>query len=175
MPCTVSKMVLVQESPYQTEYIIYDAPVNEKTKEIRKKFNIDEETGYPDCYKWRNLARLGRTYKYDDPFVKFDSHSDEKDYSQNVLYASIFGAIPWVYQGARTLLSRRSFFYRIYLPILATPVVPALYFFMHKKSLERQAMRNGILVDYVRKHPERFGEVYRPKFREILFEHSPRY
>lgn len=149
--------------------------MNEKTKEIRKRFKIDDVTGYPEEYRWRNLAKLGQSYKYEDPFIKFASRQPERDKAQHHFLGSLFALSPWMAKGLHCLLTRRHFLSRIYIPIIATPIMPAFYLYFHEKSVQRQAMKNGILIDYVRKHPERFGEIYRPKFREVLFEHNPRY
>lgn len=163
-------MPLVSRGPHYQPYFVYHAPVNEKTKELRKKFDMDEETGYPRAYNWRNLARLGQEYRFEDPYLKFNDYDEKSIMGYKVYhYGVAFGV-----SAAGHLLISYIRGYKWY----ARPHVFAGFFgsgcliawFLREKTLQRQAMKNGIDVEYAQAHPERFGLIYRPKLREVLFE-----
>lgn len=163
-------MPLVSRGPYYNPYLVYDAPVNEKTKELRKKFDMDDETGYPRAYNWRPLARLGQEYNPEDIFFKLDDF-DEKAYYGYKAYFTV-GAI----LGAAVVHGMTSYYYTfkwysrpyIFLGVAASFVACTTWY--QNVSLRRQNMVNTIDVEYLQSHPERFGKIYRPKMREILYE-----
>lgn len=166
-------MPLVQQNPLEFPILVHDAPVNEKTKEVREMFKVDEKTGYPEQYNWRGLARLGPKYNYEDPFLKFDRQTEEQLISSRVttigLLTGFSFAAHWFNQ---TRLSKK-FWSQIYLPVAGSAIFAGLYLYYQKKTLERSYVKNHILMDYARKHPERFGPVERPKVREVLFVYQP--
>lgn len=167
-------MVLVDTGPGHSTYIIYDAPVNEKTKKIREIFDMDEETGYPRVYNWCNLAKLGKSFKPEDPFVKFAPRDPKKDYATKVFVGGCLVALPFMCHAINCFYERRNLLNKIYRPFVAAAALPFMGKYLLDLTYDRQAKRNGILVDYIRKHPERFGETYRPKFREVLYAFTPR-
>lgn len=163
-------MPLVSRGQWFTPYFVYHAPVNEKTKELREKFDMDEETGYPRAYNWRNLARLGQEYKPEDPYLKFDNY-DEQAY---IGYKVYHYGIVFVGSAASQLLSAWVFghkwYARPYMFFGMGAIGCWMAWFWREKTMLRQNQLNGIDVEYVTQHPERFGLIYRPKLREILFD-----
>jgi hypothetical protein len=157
----------------RTSTLVYEAPVDEKTKEIRKMFDVDEETGYPRAYNWRPLARLGPNYRPEKVYEVIEPYKPEQKLTTNVaLVAStafIVGSVHYFYQKyhARPLWSKplRS------LAIFGVFSTALVYGFEYK--LQRDQLKNQIYADYMKKHPERFETVHRPKFREVLFQYTP--
>lgn len=165
-------MPLVSRGQWWAPYFVYHAPVNEKTKELREKFDMDEETGYPRAYNWRNLARLGPEYKPEDPYLKFDDY-DEKSYmGYKVYHYSIILAASVSVQLFSAWLYGHKWYSRPYIFAGMGTLGFLLSRFWREKTLLRQNQLNGIDVEYVTTHPERFGLIYRPKLREILFENT---
>lgn len=161
-------MPLIHETPDVSSYLVYNAPVNEKTKEIRKMFDVDEETGYPRHYNWRPMARLGPNYKPEDPLLKLGEYDPKEYYSTKITMAGLC-AISSI--GGHYIISRymaRPFWTRSYQILLYFGAMVGGLFWALDKTLERQGTKNSITIDYVRKHPERFGEIHRPKVREVL-------
>lgn len=166
-------MPLIDNGPYITSHLTYDAPINEKTKKIREMFKVDEESGYPEHYLWRGMARLGPYYKPEDTFLKFDPVHPDELVSQKVTLVALTALVVGSIHYCIATYKRRSFLSRLWVPIVGTAGISALQLWLQKKTLERQSSKNAILIDYVRKHPERFGMVHRPKFRECLSIYVP--
>lgn len=166
-------MPIVEIAPEVTPYLVYDAPVDEKTKKIREMFKVDEKTGYPEHYNWRSVARLGNRYLPQDPFLKFDGHDSKSLISQKVTMGLLFGGAAAFTHYAFSLYLARPWWTRLYIPVFGATVMTGLGLWIQEKTYERQGIRNAITVDYLQKHPERFGEIHRPKVREVLFEHVP--
>ena len=161
------------EQPYVTPILVYDAPVNEKTKQIREKFDVDDKTGYPRHYNWRSMARLGPVYEPQDPFRKFDPYNPDEAISTKVgivfLSAASAGFIHYVWSNIRS----RPYWSNIHIFLGITAGTAGFILWMHNKTLERQNLKNHIYMDYIEKHPERFGPIHRPKLREALGEYIP--
>lgn len=166
-------MPLLRSDPSLTPYLIYDAPIDEKTKKIREQFKVDENTGYPEHYNWRNMAKLGPVYRPEDPFLKFE-YPEGAEYGTD---ATIFAST-----GLLALLAYKIRSYTLRRPIWSKPhyflgmwgLSFGLGYWGHQKTLERQGMKNAMIVDYVRKHPERFKDIERYKIRQLLFYYTPR-
>lgn len=167
-------MPLIQREPGITApFLVYDAPVDEKTKKVREMFKIDEKTGYPEQYNWRALARLGPVYQPADPFKKFDDYDPKESISTHVtagLVASFFAGFGQVYFNLR---ARRPWWSRSYMPVIFVAAFVKIEMFLYQKTVERQSMRNAITIDYVEKHPDRFPPIRRPKLREVLYSYYP--
>jgi len=166
-------MVIVKESPYLAPYLIHDAPVNEKTKQVRERFKVDEATGYPEFYSWRALARLGPDYKPEDPFLKFDPYNPDEYISTKLTYVTIC-FVSGV--GGMMYINRfigRPLFFRFGRALVLSTLGSGMLLWGLQKSMEQQAVKNRIIVDYLRQHPERFGTIHRPKFRELLHIYRP--
>lgn len=166
-------MPLVQRAPFFSSYLVYDAPLDEKTKEIRKNFDVDEETGYPKHYEWRNLARLGPSYSPADPYLKFDPYDPKTSISTHVTAALIALGSTASAMIFINLKNRRPWWAQSWVPLLGSAVFVALELWIHQKNLGRQSLKNAIIIDYVRQHPERFPPIKRPKMRETLSTYIP--
>lgn len=152
--------------------LVYDAPVDEKTKKVREMFDVDEKTGYPKHYNWRGMARLGPDYRPEDPFLKFDKWDEKNGYSGTISLLGILGA---GYAGIFYYINtqRRPWWSKPQYFIAAFGVSAPALLWIRDKTFERQGRKDAIYVDYMRKHPERFETIHRPKLREILFEYVP--
>lgn len=154
-------------------YLVYDAPVDKKTLEIRKMFDVDEKTGYPRHYSWRPMAQLGKEYTYDEPFAKLGKFNKEEQYSTQVTMAATglacAGGIHWFWN----YWNGRPAWVRLHNVGVITAAIWGFMFLSQDFTHRRQAVRNNIVVDYVRKHPERFGTIQRPKIREVLTRYDP--
>lgn len=156
-----------------TGYLIHEAPVDEKTKKIREQFGVDEETGYQKSYHWRRLAQLPREYRPEVAFEKLSYHNEDEYISTKVfigLTMTAFACVGHAWVQMRTAKPLWGRLYRV--PLVAIPSTYATIFFLNK-TMERNAMRHAIVVDYLKKHPERFETVYRPKVREVMFFYQP--
>lgn len=166
-------MPLVYESKWLKPYLVYDAPVDEKTKKIREEFKVDEETGYPEKYKWRNLAKLGSSYKPEDPFIKFENKPYENYQSMATFFLIVTATSAVIHYFISSHLRR---------PVWAKPHhflgmiggTCAIAYWSQHKSIQRQAVRTAAVIEYARQHPERFGEIKRYKCREVLSPWFPR-
>lgn len=153
--------------------LAYNAPVNEKTKQVREMFKVDEETGYPEHYKWRGMAKLGPKFSYEDPYWKFQKHNPDEDLSTKIVILSMINGLCIgvhlfiQYSFGKGLLSQ------IHRPILTGALCTYGYLKYYERSLERASIKQHIYMDYVRKHPERFGDIQRYKFREIMQVYVP--
>lgn len=166
-------MPLIYEQTWLQPYLVYEAPVDEKTKKIREEFKIDEETGYPEKYKWRNLAKLGKSYKPEDPFLKFVSKPEE-NYQKVVdmcLFATFTGGL---IHYVTSYIMRRPIWAKPHHFLFITGGSLWAAFWFRQKSIERQAEKTAAIIDYARQHPERFGEIQRYKYREVLETWFPR-
>lgn len=166
-------MPLIQREPYLAPYLVYDAPVDEKTKKLREKFKIDEESGYPECYKWRALSRLGPVYNPADPFKKFDEYDPKRSISTHVGMFIVGAAVSGSVMAFFNLYRRRPWWAKSWVPVLAAFGFLGFQMVLHKQALKRQALKAAITVDYVTKHPDRFPPIKRPKLREVLYMWSP--
>lgn len=167
-----TKMPLIQRENFVTPYLVYDAPVDEKTKKIREMFKIDE-SGYPEHYKWRDISRLGPVYNPADPFRKFDEYDPKTSISTHVAMFIIGATISGAITSCVNVVSGKPWWARGWVPVLGAIGFTGVEMFIHKQALRRQALRNAITVDYVTKHPDRFPPIKRPKMREILYVYSP--
>lgn len=166
-------MPLVDTGPYTFPYLRHEAPINESTRKIREMFKVDEETGYPEHYKWRNMAKIGPRYQPQDLFKYIGHHEPERDVSTQVfcIGSSIVGSI--LGHCLVAFMMKRSALQKIYwIPVNAT-AVSYLFLWLHDVALKRQNMKNQVYIDYMQKHPERFGEIYRPKIRECMWLYVP--
>lgn len=167
-------MPLIQREPGITDpYLVYDAPVDEKTMKVREMFKIDEKTGYPEQYNWRALARLGPVYQPADPYKKFDDYNPAESISTHVtagLVGAVLAGCGQLYYNHR---ARRPWWAKSWMPILFIAAFVKTEMYLHQKTLERQSMRNAIAIDYVEKHPDRFPPIRRPKLREVLYGYYP--
>lgn len=157
----------------KTSILVHEAPIDEKTKEIRKKFDVDDETGYPRHYNWRPLAKLGPYYRPEKVFEVFEPQKAEERLSTKVALA---GALV-VPTGFAHFL-KQQYYAR---PIWSKPL-PTLFayvccvgisWWLYDQKYNRQLLKNQIYADYMKKHPERFETVHRPKFRECLGQYTP--
>lgn len=152
---------------------MHEAPLDEKTKEVRKRFNVDEETGYPKEYNWRPLAKLGPTYRPEKIYEVVKPYTREEMYSTN---ATLIGGMAFVCGSLHYLVQRyygRKLWSKPWktLAYFASSTT-ALYYLIDYKY-RRQQLKNEVYADYMKKHPERFDTVYRPKVREVLFQYTP--
>lgn len=165
-------MPLVTTGPYTTSYLVYDAPVDEKTKKLRETFKIDE-SGYPEHYKWRNMAKLGPVYNPEDPILKFTPQSPEAHYSTSVFMAFFTGMTTVGAVGLYNYFNKTPLWARVHYSLPAWAGFFYIVEWFNKKTDERQYIKNSIIIDYTNKHPDRFGPIKRSKFRETLFEYLP--
>lgn len=163
-------MPIISRGQYIQPYLLYYAPVNEKTKQLREKFEVDEETGYPKAYNWRALARLGQEYDPWDPYLKFDDFDEKAYYAYNLHRYTIAALSSGAIHGALAWWMGYKWYSRPYIFLGLTSLTVFLSQFYQEKTLQRQNMVNAVDVDYLQSHPERFGKIYRPKMRELLFE-----
>lgn len=164
-------MPIIEQGSFITPLLQYDAPVNEKTQAIRDRFKIDE-SGYPEHYKWRGLARLGQSYTYEDAFTKLTPYDPNSNRLAkfNIICLAVGSAA--LAQYAITAVYTRPFYSKPHYPIGIALTIGYLGKKLHEAALRKQAQKNAIAIDYVKKHPERFEEPrYRPKYREILSVH----
>lgn len=166
-------MPIISKSPYCTSHLVYDAPVDEKTKKLREEFKVDEKTGYPEHYNWRPMARLGRSYKPEDPFVKFDPYNPNEDISTKIAVATVSILTAAGIHCLTNYLSVRKWYSRPYIFLGSSVALTGSVFWTLEVTQRRQGIRNSIVRDYTKKHPERFGETYRPKLREVLLQYYP--
>lgn len=166
-------MPVIQRDPSLSSYLVYNAPLDEKTKKLREEFNIDEETGYPEQYKWRNMAKLGHTYKPEDPFIKFENDSGY-DIGRLNFMLTTSTLLAYLCHHFKCIQESRPVWSRPIQLLVFIAMPAATIYYGHKWSSDRMAKRNGIIVDYLRKHPERFDDVQRYKFREVLHPYYPR-
>lgn len=161
------------EIPNMTPLLVYDAPLDEKTKKLREQFKIDEETGYPEHYKWRNLAKLGKSYRIQDPFLKFE-YPKEQDYHRSAALA--VGAIGGCYMVIKltSAMSRTPMWAKPHWIIGGLAFTLGLSLWIQEKSRERQALKNRSYIEYCEQHPERFTDIKRYKHREALTIYLPR-
>lgn len=157
----------------RTPILVYDAPIDEKTKKVREKFKVDEVTGYPEQYNWRAMARLGNKYTYEDPFLKFNPYNPEEDYSTKVTIGILSFVSCSIIHVGLALYQRRRWWSRPHYLAASTAGLAGGLLWYHEESLKRQGLKNAMILDYVRQHPERFGEIHRPKLREVLFYYVP--
>lgn len=153
-------------------YVVYDAPINEKTVEIRRKFKVDE-SGYPEEYKWRGLAKLGDEYQPEDPFLKFAPCEEKELLSWKVTVIGLSAVMAFAYQAGLAKFLSRPLWSRPWNFLGAFTVLSVTSLYVQKVALRRQAYKDAIYIDYLRLHPERFGPIKRYKFRETLFGHLP--
>lgn len=166
-------MTIVQTSAYTPSYIIYNAPVNEKTKKLREMFKVDDVTGYPEWYHWRAMSRLGQTYNPEDPFYKFNPYDPNEFVSQKVFFVFAAGTLTAGVHYLWNSYNRRPWWSKPYFFPISFAFLTYASMWVQEKTLERQGIKNAIAIDYLKKHPERFGPIYRPKYREILFPYIP--
>lgn len=166
-------MPLIYESRFVTPYLVYDAPVDEKTQKVREQFKVDPETGYPEQYNWRNQAKLGPSYKPEDPFIKFQNKPGEtyQDTAEIVIGVTAVSALC---HRVISYMFRRPWWSKPHHFLLLAGGGSYASYWAQQKSIERQAMRAAAVVDYARQHPERFGEIKRYKAREVLSYWIPR-
>lgn len=159
--------------PDFTPILVYDAPVDEKTLKIREQFKVDEETGYPEHYKWRNMAKLGLTFRPEDPFLKFE-YPPEANHIRSasiIIVSALFTGIWHVYSQVN---QRRVWWSKPHVFLGYFGVVSGLSLYGQDYFCKYQATKNGMIVDYVRQHPERFNDIRRYKAREVLGHWNPR-
>lgn len=149
--------------------LVYEAPVDEKTKELRKAFDVDEKTGYPRHYEWRRMAKLGNSYRPEDLFETLSGYNKESGYTTKMVLGASSIILAVVFQGIARLALNRPFWSRPQYPIAGAIASYFALDWMHEKTLERAARKNAIYLDYVKKHPDRFEATYRPKLREVLY------
>lgn len=167
-------MPLIDTGPYTAPYLVYDAPANEATKKIRETFKVDEETGYPEYYSWRNMAKIGPRYRPEDLYKYIGHHEPERDISTKVTLISICTIIAGLgHYMYNSWYVRRPLIAKFYWMPINTAIFSYCALKFYDMSLRRQYLKNNIYIDYMRKHPERFGEVYRPKLRECLDLYAP--
>lgn len=162
-----------EETTYFHPYYTYEAPVNEATLKLREKLKIDPETGYPEKYNWRGLAKLGYQYEPEKPFLVFKPYTEEQLHGTKatlLLVSSAFGVLS---QAVTNYYKARKFFAHPYIFLLSTAAAYGVGIFTISKSNKRQTYKNALFVDYMKKHPERFGTIRRYKYREVVFPHSP--
>lgn len=162
-------MPIIETGPYTSSYLMYDAPVNEKTKEVRDMFKMDEKTGYPEKYNWRGMAKLGSSYKPSAPFLNFKSYSEEEYYSTKVFIIASMGAASAAGHWYFNYRARRPFYAKPHVFLTMLGVSSFVGLFSLEKTLEREGIKQKMFINYTEQHPERFGEIKRPKFRECLF------
>lgn len=166
-------MPIAQDEPITLPYLIYDAPVNEKTLQIRKQFDVDEESGYPRFYHWRPVTRLGSVYKPEDPFYKLSQYDPEIYYSQKALFVCVASLGAFATHFMLSAVCKRPYWSQLHVLFGQIAGFSYLGFWLQDKTIKRAAMKNAVIVDYMRKHPERFGEIKRHKLREILRIYTP--
>lgn len=162
------------ETPYTTPILVYDAPVDEKTKKIREMFDVDEKTGYPRHYNWRPMARLGSEYRPQDPFRLFNKYNPDEYIATKVFIVGasiLLGGIAQFVTNA--IFFRRPFWVKPYPLIGISASLAAVTIYGLEATQDRQHKKNQMYVDYMENHPERFGPIHRPKIREILGEYIP--
>lgn len=164
-------MPLIQIDDTICPYLVYEAPVDEKTKEIRKMFKVDENTGYPEHYNWRPMARLGTEYELWEPFEKLGEFNPEEQISTKVTMAGLVIAASCGMHWMLNFKQGKPWYARIHRIFISSALFYAALGWTAEKTLQRQAQKNHILIDYVKKHPERFEKIRRPKYRESLFEY----
>lgn len=125
-----------------TPYLVYDAPINEKTRQIRKMFKVDENTGYPENYNWRPMARLGSEYAYTDPFEKLGEYKPEEYYCQKLtmvvgVVASCAG-LHW-FQNYR---QSKQFYAGLHRFVGTSAAMLAILFWAGEKTMQRQSQKN---------------------------------
>lgn len=165
-------MPLLRVSENYLPYLAYDAPVNEQTKKIREMFKVDE-SGYPEHYKWRPMARLGPEYSYTDPFEKLGEYNPDHYISTKVTMIAMVTGASAAFHWFFNIYVGKKFHAKLHRFVGSTAFALFSLNYMSGKTMERQAQKNHIVVDYVNKHPERFEKIKRYKFREILYEFIP--
>lgn len=162
-------MPVLRESKYLTPYVVYDAPVNEKTEEIRRIFDVDPETGYPRHYNWRSLAKLGKEYRPEDAFEKLLPYREEAMYSTYIANGAIAVVLSALVQAFYNTKKARPYYSRpwVFLGMLTWTGAVAAYNCI--RTPNRQGMENAMYIDYVKSHPDRFETKKRYKLREVLF------
>lgn len=166
-------MPLIDTGPHSLPYLLYNAPVDEKTMALREKFKVDPKTGYPECYNWRLLSRLGYDYSPEDPFYKFGAYDPNRSMTTRIGGSAFFVAGIMTIHAVRVYYKGHHWLTRAWQVPLAS--IPTVYFFLwlHDKTLTRAGRKEAVIVDYVSKHPERFGPIQRAKYRELLWTYTP--
>lgn len=166
-------MPLIDTGPHTCPYIRYNAPVNEATKKIRERFKVDEETGYPEHYNWRSMAKIGPRYRPEDIFKYIGHHEPERELSTWVAYVAFsFGGSAFGHMVVNAYFGRPPIA-KCHWVLINTVTLSFLSIWGRARIQKRQGLKNKIYQDYMKKHPERFGEIYRPKLREVLFAYDP--
>lgn len=157
----------------KTAILVHEAPLDEKTKEIRKMFDVDEASGYPKAYNWRPLARLGPEYRPEKIFEVVEPYKEEQLISTKILLVSSMAFVTGLAHVVIQRLQARPWWAKPMKSLVAFTASSAtlLVYFDYKQKRDR--LKQAIYTDYMQKHPERFGTIHRPKFREVLFEYTP--
>lgn len=166
-------MTIIDSGPYRYHHLVYNAPINEKTKKIRELFKVDEESGYPEHYKWRSMARLGSKYNPEDPYLKFDPYKKEEYYSTKVVTVALTGFTTLLLHMFFSYNARRPIWSKSYSWLASWAALGYACHWYQEASLTKQAIKNAITMDYAKKHSERFGEIKRYKIRECLYHFHP--
>jgi len=161
-------MPILREHHYFEPYLAYDAPVNAKTEEVRRMFDMDPETGYPREYNWRCLAKLGKEYRPEDAFEKLLPYREESMYSTYLTVGVLSVLIPLGIQMFGNALAKRPWYSRPWLSLAGFAVTGSINAYIFYWTPHKQGIENAIYIDYVKSHPERFETKKRLKHREVL-------
>lgn len=166
-------MPFIQKFEGHTGFLAYDAPVDEKTKKLRERFNVDEESGYQEHYKWRGLARLGKSYKHEEPFLKLTPYEPESEYGQRVFGHVMATLVTGAALAGARMYQRQTIWMRPQFLVGFMLLANGLVHWGWKHSMTKQAQKTAILIDYCQQHPDRFSEHKRYKMREVLLYWQP--
>ena len=153
--------------------LVHEAPIDEKTKEVRKMFDVDEKTGLPKSYNWRPLANLGSNYRPEKVYEIYAPLKPEEKISTQLglvgSVALVSGTLHYLYSWYQA----RSVFSKPWYSLAGFAVGAASVLYGYDVILNRRELKNQIYTDYMQKHPDKFETVHRPKYREVLFVYSP--
>ena len=165
-------MPVVRDNKFLTSYVIYDAPINEQTKEIRRKFDVDEKTGYQRRYNWRSLADLGPEYRPDDALKKLLPYREEAMYATYVFSAVCALGVSFGVQCIHNAYRGRELMSKPWVFLASLACSGGLAAFTCFYTPVRQGMINAMHIDYIQKHPDRFETKKRLKLREVLLHNK---
>lgn len=166
-------MPIVDTGPYTAPFLLHNAPINESTKKVREMFKVDEETGYPEHYKWRKMAKLPPRYRPEEVFEYLGKYEPEREISTTIFTVFMSGMLTAIAHSINAMFMRRSVLAKMHWIPINTALLSGVILWGKGKAHTRQGLKNKIIIDYCKKHPERFGEVYRPKLREVLTWYVP--
>lgn len=167
-------VIFYPPGPDMSPILYYDAPVDEKTMEVRKQFKVDPETGYPEHYSWRGLAKLGKTYTARDLYTKIDQFDPVKDTIYGKVHAAVISCIVGgIFHQGVNFITRVSPWQKLFVFPLTAGSMYLGFLKWQNYSHEKSGLRNKAIIEYWEQHPDRFKPIQRHKLRETLYPWFP--